>query len=585
SKKDLTIALKEMQADNKLVIMPLDHFEITRADREAAIDVGGDPNHIVYMKAFAAKEARYEKDLIAYHNTTEKELLNAIESGGLAMPSLAITRKDIPYEKYGPITLIGRKETIDPTGDRANRVFDSDIYSPRVPGKEWRINKKQAYILFEKFESVMDEVKEYKWGFEQEYQKGKEQFIDYADRSNAMKVAFLREQKIPIQIPKKDISLIFTFSDTKAVQEYLETSDKIATISFESKEHKQLSDIVLEGIEEYTQDRTANGARDISETYKEHLFDDKGFLGSSYLGQLEQDQKTLKGKPIEVDTYKLRDRLKNKFTKKLSGQYLEWVNNLASRVYFDPYIVIGRKKVPYTLDNIMRAMKREGLKGKEKTLTFGPAKARATAAKEISTISKMHKLKGRLVTEEAVGSAIKEQEKSQDKLTKRLINKYKHTDWRGNVDVWSALDDSMKSMADFLSGKIRTTERMQNILYKNGFRDVSNALARQAVEFADILMGTPTQYFETKLQRAVGFNEFEGIVIPSDSSLKLRKALKEIGLKVKTYKKYDSASRQKAVETFHKKPDVLFATKATKPQDTITRKDVQQILSKMKNLR
>lgn len=527
---------------------------------------------------FAVKEVP-EKDLVAYHNTTEAELLNALESGGLAMPSIAITRKDIPFEKYGAITLIGRKETIDPYGDRANRVFDSDIYSPRVPGKEWKVNQKQTDEIYNKFAPVMDELGAYKYNLEEAINKGKDRFIDYADSSNSLKVAFLREQNIPIQIPKKDVGLLFAFSDTTAVQEYLKSSDSLINIEFQSDEHKKLSEVVRRGITEYIKE-TKDIDTDVNKAaklYEESFFSKEGLLHFDKIGQLEQDQKTLKDKSVEVDKYALEDRLKNKFTKKLSEQYLDWINEIADPMYGDPYIVLGRKKVPYTLDNIVESMRREGLKGKEKTMVFGPGQARAVAAKEIPSIMAMHKLKGRLVTEEKITEAKKVQEKIREKFTDELINHYRYKNWRGDVDVWNALDDAMKSTATFLSGKVQTIDRMQSVLKRYGFDNVSDSLARKAINFSEVLIDTPTQYFEAKPRRAVGFEEFEGIVIPTDSSVKLKNALKDIGLKVKTYKKHDTALRQKAVESFYKRPDVLFATKQQISESDITIKQVRDI--------
>lgn len=49
------------------------------------------------------------------------------------MPSLAITKRDIPFGDFGEITLIGDKGMIDPRKYRRNEVFSSDAYTVREP--------------------------------------------------------------------------------------------------------------------------------------------------------------------------------------------------------------------------------------------------------------------------------------------------------------------------------------------------------------------------------------------------------------------------------------------------------------------
>lgn len=74
-----------------------------------------------------------DKDLVAYHNVSTGKLREAIKLGGLPMPSLAITKWDIPFGDFGEITLIGDKGMIDPRKSRANEVFSRDAYTVRKP--------------------------------------------------------------------------------------------------------------------------------------------------------------------------------------------------------------------------------------------------------------------------------------------------------------------------------------------------------------------------------------------------------------------------------------------------------------------
>lgn len=42
-----------------------------------------------------------KKDLIAYHNISQENLDKAIQLGGLAVPSIAITKKEMDFSNFG----------------------------------------------------------------------------------------------------------------------------------------------------------------------------------------------------------------------------------------------------------------------------------------------------------------------------------------------------------------------------------------------------------------------------------------------------------------------------------------------------
>lgn len=50
--------------------------------------------------------------LIAAHNLTEDKLKKMLEYDGIPMPSIAITKADQGWNKFGDISLIFRKETL-----------------------------------------------------------------------------------------------------------------------------------------------------------------------------------------------------------------------------------------------------------------------------------------------------------------------------------------------------------------------------------------------------------------------------------------------------------------------------------------
>ena len=82
-----------------------------------------------------------DKDLVVYHNVSAGKLREAIKLGGLPMPSLAITKRDIPF---------GDKDMIDPRKSRSNEVFSRDAYTVRKPVVNYEVPAKIDSDAFHK---------------------------------------------------------------------------------------------------------------------------------------------------------------------------------------------------------------------------------------------------------------------------------------------------------------------------------------------------------------------------------------------------------------------------------------------------
>lgn len=71
---------------------------------------------------FSLKEpVEKKRDLVAVHNLTTEKLEGALELGGMPMPSIAVTKKDIGHSTYGEVSLVFGKDTVDPK-NKNNKV-------------------------------------------------------------------------------------------------------------------------------------------------------------------------------------------------------------------------------------------------------------------------------------------------------------------------------------------------------------------------------------------------------------------------------------------------------------------------------
>lgn len=95
-------------------------------------------------------------ELIVQHNLTASNLLKADKMGGLPVPSLAISKADMPLENFGEITLIAPKEMAVPSAK--NPVFGADAYTARFPRIDYQIDTKSKKSLRGLVADVIDKL-------------------------------------------------------------------------------------------------------------------------------------------------------------------------------------------------------------------------------------------------------------------------------------------------------------------------------------------------------------------------------------------------------------------------------------------
>ena len=95
-----------------------------------------------------ALEPTRERNLYVVHNTRDVALRFQDEMGGFAGPSIAVSRTDVEgFEGFGDISLIASPELLD---DKDIHVFNADVYSPRQPKRQIRIEDKAVEAFYER---------------------------------------------------------------------------------------------------------------------------------------------------------------------------------------------------------------------------------------------------------------------------------------------------------------------------------------------------------------------------------------------------------------------------------------------------
>lgn len=392
-----------------------------------------------------------EKSLLAIHNLSSAKVKFTDKLGGIALPSVAITKKDIPFTSYGEISLLGEPRLVDPK-IKGNLVVDADMYSPRYP--EVRRNVKGDII----------------YGIAKEAKK-----------------AWLKHFK------KED------------VPEWKRNS-----VFYEQGRHDSLG-------ESYRDDFAQEGLRNLNQ-------DD--LLTVLFL------DKTGKEVPKKKDSlYEARNKYRDEFESFLDEQFSPAEEGMK---FFTGFSYSGKKRYKdFSLDNAVAYLKSQMREGEG--FSYGAGNVRAAAAKKFRSLEDMQKSEGKIVSSETMESVKEEMNQKLIDLADKYKESYEHDSGRlGYYDEFaSVLSEGLKR------------KNLTSALREYGFK-TDNIQPIQ--EYLSELRSQPTEYFEAKIQRGVGLNEFSVAVVPSDIKPDIKHILTKNGLKIYQYEKNNEQSRAKTVE-------------------------------------
>ena len=68
------------------------------------------------------------RDLIAVHNASESQIIEAVSRGHFIMPSVAVTNKN--HTAFGDFSVVFYKEAIDPETNKSNKLYGADAWTP-----------------------------------------------------------------------------------------------------------------------------------------------------------------------------------------------------------------------------------------------------------------------------------------------------------------------------------------------------------------------------------------------------------------------------------------------------------------------
>lgn len=548
---------------------------------------------------FSLKSPVEETDkLIAVHNKDEASIMSALKLGGLPMPSIAVVKAKAGHSKYGPISLLFSKSAIDPQADSRNKVYGGDAYTPTNPGVEYPVNAKAALAVEGRINELSKKVANgifasssvlRSHGIEEVSTDSPIKAAEILARDDAVRAAYLEAHGKELKPVYQDKvwdkygnDTVQTVLDEIGVQRLAEINanfelgQSVKTALGDDAErlrnilrdyYRDTGEALLQRMAQkrgWTQEEIAEKRDARIEKSMENVSPFTLESLARHAWDYYQDGGATKG---EIDRWGTQDKLhemtdgedvKGWVEKQLTGVFGEpGINNGK-----DPYTSSGNRRsfnqthYSYTLENIVKAMQetQEERGGQVSGVTAGGLQA--SAVPSYRTIQEIREDSGRLgaVDTDSYKAQLGDVEAKIRAVTQRIMQTTKaHTDnsFEEGEIIGTVLMEAAK-------GK-RTIDSIMRTFAKEGYR-ISNVTAKQIQELYRSAAALPTEYFEAKPQRAVGFNEVLAAVIPDDSSDRLKTALRNAGVNTVEYIAGDEADRLAKVNSVD---DAKFSLKGT----------------------
>ena len=533
---------------------------------------------------FSLKTPVEETDkLLALHNKDENSILAAIKLGGLPMPSIAIVKARDGHTKYGPISLVFSKDTIDPQLFRANKVYGGDAWTPTAPRVDYPVNSKKASQVEHELHRLAGDVSVAggifgnsaalrSVGIDDTSTRGTAELAERLASTDTVRAAYLADQGKSLEPVKMDKVWDKFGNDTlqkvvdrlgvntlAEIEANLETGESVKDALGENAE------VIRDILRDYYREQGEPMLRRMA--VKRHWTDaeinerrqtriDNSMDGVSiftledivrHAWDMYQDGGATKG---EIDRMATSDALRSAVD---DHAVEEWIAGKLdgllgeAGIYNgkDPYTPSGNLRsfsqlhYAYTLENIVKAMK-EGQEERGGNTWGASAKTlQSVATPEYRSIQEIKADSGRLGMDE--GAEYEAKLQAIDDRIGSIITKIKQGNKAHSDNSFVESDIIGSILMETSKGK-RTVDAIMRAFSKEGYK-ISSQTAQDIQAVYQAAAEMPTGYFEAKPQRAVGFDEVLAAVIPDDSSKKLRDGLEQAGVRMLEYKTGDDADR------------------------------------------
>lgn len=493
-----------------------------------------------------------DKDLVVYHNVSTGKLREAIKLGGLPMPSLAITKRDIPFGDFGEITLIGDKDMIDPRKSRSNEVFSRDAYTVRKPVVNYEV---PAKIDGDAFHKKYEETR--KFLNKNSIDVGEINFSSYdgeeslaaMENNIAIKYYYVKNV-LKKDIPIKERTVTPPVRGERLFKEYPELIHALKSSKVKKGDFSEVDQAARPYFDEMRQDiamgkgLVGRSKRVLAKWTTNGHINEEGV--KELLLRLSAYEEDKKKKPYkEVDRQDFVKDLRQTIEEAGIERFTAFVRSEFDSLYKDRYLWDNGKKYAFNIDNIVKLMKKyrgtnnEGPGG----INYGFNSLLAFLSKKFTSIRDIKNHESLLAPNKKELARYK---KAED-MYNRLIDEAAELRGSYGMDLDMDLAELMKDTRD---GKKDL----------HGFPEDKKFL-QHIKDFLIEADKVTTDYFEAKPARKVTFDEFSGAVIPKGTSEETVAFLESQGIEVREYDQDVEGDREAKAKELGQKLNVYFQNK------------------------
>lgn len=493
-----------------------------------------------------------DKDLVVYHNVSAGKLREAIKLGGLPMPSLAITKRDIPFGDFGEITLIGDKDMIDPRKSRSNEVFSRDAYTVRKPVVNYEVPAKiDSDAFHKKYEETRKflnknsiDVGEINFSF-----YDGEESLAAMENNIAIKYYYVKNV-LKKDIPIKERTVTPPVRGERLFKEYPELIHALKSPKVKKGDFSEVDQAARPYFDEMRQDvamgkgLVGRSKRVLAKWTTNGHINEEGV--KELLLRLSTYEEDKKKKPYkEVDRQDFVKDLRKTIEEAGIERFTAFVRSEFDSLYKDRYLWDNGKKYAFNIDNIVKLMKKyrgtnnEGPGG----INYGFNSLLAFLSKKFTSIRDIKNHESLLAPNKKELARYK---KAED-MYNRLIDEA--AELRGSYGMDLDMD---------LAGLMKDTRDGKKDLH--GFPEDKKFL-QHIKDFLKEADKVTTDYFEAKPARKVTFDEFSGAVIPKGTSEETVNFLESQGIVVREYDQDVEGDREAKAKELGQKLNVYFQNK------------------------
>lgn len=530
----------------------------------------GSENQRKVKEQFSLREpVEQVRDLVAVHGLTEQNLRGALALGGLPMPSIAVVKAAQGHSKYGPISMVFGRESIDPQVDPRNKIYGGDAYTPTAPAVEYPVNYDRMRTVEKRLARLSGKIAGgvfrndsalQRAGVGEESGMSASELADKLSRDDSVRAAYLADRGETLEpvMQAKEFNRYGNDALAKlvqkiGVQELAHVEADMETGDYQSA--REIEDTVRQIIRDSYEEqhrRFLDRKPELKEKRLDHFMDNnvhtstvENFIRDAWAFYEDQGATA-----DEVDRLATSDKLHEATD---TEDVKAWLLPQLKSVFGEPGIYNGKERYTasgdrrsfsqlhweYTLENIVSAMAETQKERGGQTWGTSAGAMQAVSAEDFSGIDEVKAASGRL------GKAEGEQYEAAKNAVENLIDQATRTVMRetrphadNSFDEREIIGDVMMEAA---KGK-RTARAIQQAFAKEGY-SVSEETARRIQEVYKAAAALPTEYFEAKPQRAVGFDEVKVVIVPDNIDPELKEQLENMGVPVQVYRAGDEEQR------------------------------------------